>query len=139
MVSLSCSEKRGSQELMVIMKVCTQPMIFRLITIFAMCSVSRPLESPKPGVSMTINFSLLMFPQAWVTRPLTSAVSDWRFCDALKYFCPTKEFAVDDLPWPVTPIRQIEQNLFARDQLFLQFILSSFTSGFVTYKILLRS
>ena len=96
--------------------VSTYPIILRFITIFAICSVSRPFESPKPGVSMMMTGSASSSPKAYVTNPLTLDVSDSSSDEVLKYSAsPHSEFAVDDLPWPVTPIKHIDLNLAERD------------------------
>jgi hypothetical protein len=49
---------------MVMMNECTYPILLRFMTIFAMCSVSLPLESPNPGVSMIIMGSFWSDPNA---------------------------------------------------------------------------
>ena len=55
-------------------------------------------------------------PKAYVTNPLTLDVSDSSSDEVLKYSAsPQSEFAVDDLPWPVTPIKHIDLNLAERD------------------------
>jgi hypothetical protein len=63
---------------------------------------------------MTGSFSSSL--KAYVTNPLTLDVSDSNSDEVLKYSAsPHREFAVDDLPCPVTPIKQIDLNLAERD------------------------
>ena len=98
------------------MRVFTYPIIFRFITMLAICSVSRPLESPNPGVSMIIVGSFSFYPRAWVTNPWTSEVSDYDLPETFNVSSsPHNELAVDDLPCPVTPIIQIDLNLEESD------------------------
>ena len=113
----SCSLNRHSCELIVIMNECTYPILLRSMTILAIWLVSLPFESPNPGVSMIIMGSFLSDPRAWVTNPLTSEVSDSTPAEVMNifFFSPHSELLVDDLPWPVTPIKHIELNLVESD------------------------
>jgi hypothetical protein len=70
----------------------------------AMCCVSRPLESPNPGQSITINGSPPGLPCHLTRTPATSSVTDYESASALNILTPQIELHVDDFPWPVTPI-----------------------------------
>ncbi len=104
MVSCRYSLKRDSPEFKMIRNAFTYPICFRLQTIYAMCPVSRPFESPNPGVSMTMTGSSPSTPCHVASSPVTESVSDVVLQDSLNFCWPQMEFAVVDLPLPVCPM-----------------------------------
>ena len=110
MVACSCSFRRGSSAFKMIRKECTYPICLRPHTTLAMCSVSRCLESPNPGVSRTMTGSSSLMPCHLVSRPATESVSDSEPADTVNFSRPQMEFAVEDLPWPVIPIMHTTLN-----------------------------
>jgi hypothetical protein len=58
-----------------------------------------------PGVSMSKRFCLLGAPKKLVRIHSTSVVSDIIALEVLNIISPHKEFANEDFPYPVTPMR----------------------------------
>lgn len=110
-------------------------MIFRFSAMLAICLVSRPYESPKPGVSITIKGYSFSSLEGYVTKPVTLSVSDFRPGDDLKNSSPIIELAVVDFPCPVTPIRHIDLNTAASYCASLQFLINKSTKGSLIYNI----
>ncbi len=71
-----------------------------------MCLVSRPLLSPKPGVSIKMQGS--PSPLHLVMRPFTSLVSEELAPETLKKFVLVRVLQVADFPLPVTPRNTID-------------------------------
>lgn len=76
-------------------------------TIYAICSISLPFESPYPGVSIKNNYSFDLSPNNCVNSPFVSVVFGNKLSEDLKMsldFIPVSDLQVALLPLPVAPI-----------------------------------
>lgn len=67
-----------------------------------------------PGVSIAIIHCCLASPKKLVTTQSTSVVSEAIAFEVIKSFSPHTEFAKDDFPCPVTPMKHKILKLLAK-------------------------